>query len=201
LSGDQNLSALLIDLSGLQFGSALLSARGIPDRDKIECFAADFALQRGELQTRTLLLDTTSDITSGSGAIKLRTETLDYQIKTESKHFTIGALAAPISITGSFKDPGALPDITKLAVRGAVAAGLGVLLLPTAILRRRRRSSARDAFAPLQIVADTPASPRLSTPNPDRMGRVVCRAHRHACASPSGSYTMPTGTDRPCRQA
>jgi AsmA family protein len=134
MAGGGDLSALLVALSGLQFGNALLSALGIPDRDRIECFVADFVLQRGELQTRALLLDTTSDITSGSGAINLRAETLNYQIKTEAKHFTIGALPAPISITGSFKDPGALPDISKLAVRGGVAAGLGVLFPPAAIL-------------------------------------------------------------------
>jgi hypothetical protein len=103
-----------VDLSGLQFGNALLSALGIPDRDRIECFAADFALLPGELQTRALLLATTSDITTGGGVINLRTETLAYQVKTEAKHLTIGALPAPISITGSFKDPGAFPDITKL---------------------------------------------------------------------------------------
>ena len=67
MAGGGDLSALLVDLSGLQFGNALLSALGIPDRDKIECFVADFALQGGELQTRALLLDTTSDITSGGG--------------------------------------------------------------------------------------------------------------------------------------
>ena len=134
MAGGGDLSALLVALSGLQFGNALLSALGIPDRDKIECFVADFVLQRGELQTRALLLDTTSDITSGSGTINLRAETLNYEVKTEAKHFTIGALPAPISITGSFKDPGALPDITKLAVRGGVAAGLGVLFPPAAIL-------------------------------------------------------------------
>jgi uncharacterized protein involved in outer membrane biogenesis len=134
MAGGGDLSALLLDLSGLQFGNALLSALGIPDRDKIECFVADFTLQRGELKTRALLLDTTSDITTGSGTINLRTETLDYQISTEAKHFTIGSLPAPISITGSFKDPGALPDIRKLAVRGGAAAGLGVLFPPAAIL-------------------------------------------------------------------
>ena len=134
MAGGGDLSALLLDLSGLQFGNALLSALGIPDRDKIECFVADFTLQRGELKTRALLLDTTSDITTGSGTVNLRTETLDYQISTEAKHFTIGSLPAPISITGSFKDPGALPDIRKLAVRGGAAAGLGVLFPPAAIL-------------------------------------------------------------------
>jgi hypothetical protein len=134
MAGGGDLSALVVDLSGLQFGNALLSALGVPDRDKIECFVADFALQRGELQTRALLLDTTSDITSGSGTINLRTETLDYEIRTEAKHFTIGSLPAPISITGSFKSPGAMPDIRKLAVRGGAAIGLGVLFPPAAIL-------------------------------------------------------------------
>jgi hypothetical protein len=134
MAGGGDLSALLVDLSGLQFGNALLAALGIPERDKIECFVADFGLQRGELQTRTLLLDTTSNITSGSGAINMRTETLNYQIRTEAKHFTVGALPAPISITGSFKDPGAMPDITRLALRGGVAVGLGVLFAPAAIL-------------------------------------------------------------------
>ena len=134
MAGGGDLSALLVDLSGLQFGNALLSALGIPDRDKIECFVADFALQRGELQTRALLLDTTSDIISGSGAINLRTESVDYQISTEAKHFTIGSLPAPISITGSFKHPGALPEITKLAARGGAAVGLGLLFPPAAIL-------------------------------------------------------------------
>jgi AsmA family protein len=134
MAGGGDLSALLVDLSGLQFGNALLAALGIPERDKIECFVADFGLQRGELQTRALLLDTTSNITSGSGAINMRTETLNYQIRTEAKHFTIGALPAPISITGSFKDPGAMPDITRLALRGGVAVGLGMLFAPAAIL-------------------------------------------------------------------
>lgn len=134
MAGGGDLSALLVDLSGLQFGNALLSALGIPDRDKIECFVADFVLQRGVLQTRALLLDTTSDIITGTGTINLRTETLDYQIKTDAKHFTIGSLAAPIAITGSFKGPGAMPDIATLAVRGGAAAGLGVLFPPAALL-------------------------------------------------------------------
>ena len=45
MAGGGDLSALLVDLSGLQFGNALLSALGVPDRDKIECFVAYFALR------------------------------------------------------------------------------------------------------------------------------------------------------------
>ena len=42
-----NISALLADLSGLQFGRALLSALGIPERTKIECLIGDFGLRQG----------------------------------------------------------------------------------------------------------------------------------------------------------
>ena len=103
MAGGGELSALLVDLSGLQFGNALLSALGIPVRDRIECFVADFALLRGELQTRALLLDTTSDITTGSGVINLRTETRWPSTDQDRSQadFTIGTLSAPISITGS----------------------------------------------------------------------------------------------------
>jgi hypothetical protein len=45
IGGD--LSALLVDLSGLEFGNALLSALGMPKRTPVECMIADFALQRG----------------------------------------------------------------------------------------------------------------------------------------------------------
>jgi uncharacterized protein involved in outer membrane biogenesis len=134
MAGGGDLSALLIDLSGLQFGNALLSALGIPARNQIQCLLADFTIVRGVMETRTLLLDTTSDITSGSGTINLRTETLDYEIKTEPKHFTIGTLSAPIAVTGSFKGLGVMPNIATLAARSGAAVGLGILFPPAAIL-------------------------------------------------------------------
>ncbi|MBN8902070.1 MAG: cobaltochelatase subunit CobN, partial [Rhodospirillales bacterium] len=36
-----DLSALLVDLSGLQFGNAILSALGVPQRTKVECLVGD----------------------------------------------------------------------------------------------------------------------------------------------------------------
>ena len=72
---------------------------------------------------RTFLIDTTSDVISGTGDINLRTENVDYQIRTAAKHFTIGALPGPITISGSFKKPRGVPDIGKLILRGGAALG------------------------------------------------------------------------------
>jgi hypothetical protein len=126
-----DLSALLLDLSGLQFGNALLSALGIPDRDKIECFVR---ISRFSGRTEDAGVAAPPATSPLAAHVNLHTGALDYQISTEAKHFAIGSLPAPISITGPFKEPGALPDIRKLAVRGGAAAGLGVLFPPAAIL-------------------------------------------------------------------
>jgi uncharacterized protein involved in outer membrane biogenesis len=129
-----NLSALLVDLSGLQFGNALLSALGIPARTGIECLIGDFALRRGTLTIRSLLLDTDSHVVTGGGEAALGREVLDFWLRTDSKRLTIGALPTPIAITGTFKAPSIRPAIGELAARAGAAAGLGVVFPPLALL-------------------------------------------------------------------
>lgn len=129
-----NVSALLVDLSGLQFGNALLSALGIPQRTPIECLIGDFALQQGQLNSRTLLLDTESSIVTAGGTIDLARERLDLRMRTDAKHFTIGSLPTPIRITGTLKNPAIQPEVGELVARGGAAAGLGVIFPPLALL-------------------------------------------------------------------
>ena len=129
-----NVSALLTDLAGLQFGKALLSALGIPERAKIECLIGDFGLTNGALRVRTLLLDTDTNIVTGSGVAGLGQEKLDLKLRTDSKHFSIGSLPTTIDITGSFKDPNIAPEVGELAARAGAAVGLGVLFAPLALL-------------------------------------------------------------------
>ena len=134
MSGGGDLSALLVNLSGLEFGNALLSALGIPSRDQIECLVGDWALQRGQLSTRTLILDTSNNIVSGTGTVDLRNEMINYELKTKAKHFSIGTLPTPIAISGPFKKPSIRPEALLLAVRGAAAVGLAFLFPPAALL-------------------------------------------------------------------
>jgi AsmA family protein len=129
-----NISALLADLSGLQFGKALLSALGVPDRTRIECLIGDFVLRRGALSIRTLLLDTESHVVTGSGIAGLGKEILDLRMRTDSKRTTIGSLPTTINVKGSFKNPSIQPEVGELAARAGAAVGLGVLFAPLALL-------------------------------------------------------------------
>ncbi len=128
-----DLSALLIDLSGLEFGNALLSALGVPQRAQINCMISDFDLQQGILNTKAFLIGTGESNITGTGSVNLDKETLDLQIRTVATHFTIGSLPGPINIGGTLKSPSILPG-TEVAVRGGLAAGLGILFPPLALL-------------------------------------------------------------------
>jgi hypothetical protein len=129
-----NISSLLVDLSGLQFGNALLSALGIPERERIECLIGDFSLRRGTMQSRALLLDTDAHVVTGSGTLDLGRERLDLRLRTDAKRPTIASLPAPIRIGGTLKDPSIRPELGEAAARAGAAVGLGVLFPPLALL-------------------------------------------------------------------
>jgi uncharacterized protein involved in outer membrane biogenesis len=129
-----DLSALLVDLTGLQFGNALLSALGMPTRTQVRCLVSDNVLSHGTMNVRTFLLDTTEANVTGRGAAELRDETVNFQLRTEAKHFSVGSLPTTLNIGGKLKSPSVRPDAKELAVRGGLAVGLGLLLTPLGAL-------------------------------------------------------------------
>lgn len=155
-----NVSALLVDLSGLQFGNAVLSALGVPQRATIQCLITDFVLQQGVVDARTFLLDTDEARVGGKGTINLRDETLKLVLETESKHFSIGSLPAPVDITGTLGKPSVLPDLAVVGARAGAAVGLGILLTPLgALLPTIQLGTGEDgACAGLLANAKTPPS-------------------------------------------
>lgn len=128
-----DLSAVLINLTGLQFGNALLSALGVPQKTPVECFVGDLGLKRGVLAFNALTLDTGEGITNVTGDVNLSKETIDLALKTDAKHFSVGSLPTRISIGGTFKNPSIRPG-AEVAARAGAAAGLAAVFAPLAIL-------------------------------------------------------------------
>ncbi len=133
LLGGGNLSALLVDLSGLEFGNALLSALGVPRQTDIQCFVTDLPLNDGVMSTKVLLLETKEARVVGNGTVNFRDQTLDYSMTTRSHSFSIGSFPGPIDISGPLGSPSIRPGAEIIARAGA-AAGLGVLLTPLGAL-------------------------------------------------------------------
>jgi uncharacterized protein involved in outer membrane biogenesis len=128
-----DLSALLVNLTGLQFGNAVLSALGIPQKTEVRCFVSDLGLQRGVLNFNAMTLDTGEGITNVGGNVDLSKETIDLTLKTDAKHFSVGSLPTRINITGTFKNPSIRPG-AEVAARAGAVAGLAALFAPLAIL-------------------------------------------------------------------
>jgi hypothetical protein len=148
-----DVSALLVDLAGLDLGRSVLSALGLPDKTTINCMVSDFELQNGILNTRTFLFDTKEADLVGTGTVSFHNETIDYQIKQEPKHFSIGAFHAPIDITGLLKSPSIKPDPKVLAERGGAAVALAILtplaaLLPTIQLALGQKNNCSELAQP-----------------------------------------------------
>ncbi len=167
-----NLSALLVDIAGLEFGNALLSALGIPQRANLQCFAADYVLTHGVLNTKTLILDTSEARVQGTGNVNLANETIDYKLKTDSKHFSIGTLPTPIDITGPLKSPSIRPEIGPLALRGGAAIGLGILFPPAALIPTIQFGTGEDSACQ---VAEAPAANSTAATTPVAKTRAPVR--------------------------
>ena len=129
-----DVSALLVDLAGLQVGDAVLSALGVPNKANMQCLIADFGLTDGQLDTKAFLVATTEANILGSGTADLTHERLKLALSTEATHFSIGSLSTPINIHGTLKHPSVLPQPGPLAARALPAIGLGVIFPPLALL-------------------------------------------------------------------
>lgn len=128
-----DLSALMVDLSGLQFGKALLSALGVPEREQIECFVGVLALRRGLLDFQAMTLQTKDSLINVDGTISLVKEAIDLSLKTDARHFSVGSLPTRLNISGTFRHPDIIPGAQGV-IRGGALAGLGVLFAPLALL-------------------------------------------------------------------
>lgn len=169
-----NVSALLVDISGLQFGNALLSALGIPDRAVLQCFAADVSLQAGQATVRTMILDTDESRVGITGGANLAREGLAMTLETEGKHFSIGTLPTPIDVKGTFASPSIAPQIGPLAIRGGAAVALGIVGTPlAALLPTIQFGSGEDGACNglLQAARKPPQVPRAPAPAPTRTRR------------------------------
>ncbi len=133
LVGGGNLSALLIDITGLEFGNAVLSSLGVPNRTNIDCFIADLPLHRGILDFNVFLLDTQEGRVTGAGNLNFADQMLDITLTTRSKHFSVGSFPGPIHLSGPIGDVSIRPG-TEVVARAGAAAGLGVLLTPLGAL-------------------------------------------------------------------
>ena len=121
------VSRLLMEQSGLHLLEILQLSLAGDETVRVNCAIADFAVTRGVMRPRTLVLDTAVNTLVGEGQVDLATETLDLRIVPHTKRNSIVALRAPVHLRGSFRQPVLSLDGGSVALRGAGALALGLV--------------------------------------------------------------------------
>lgn len=91
----------------------------------VRCMVTHLKGVDGDFKVQTLVLDTGKAIVTGNGGMNFADETLNLQLVSRSKGFSLVALRGPIHVKGTFKDPKVGPDVPRAAARGVAALALG----------------------------------------------------------------------------
>ncbi len=124
------LSSLLVELTGLDVGQAL-SFLGKGDKPvAVRCMVGDFGVKAGQVQARTLVIDTADTQIAGEGGLNFNTEAMDFTFRAHPKDTSFGSARTPLHVRGTLKKPEISLDTASLLAR---AGGAVVLALATPV--------------------------------------------------------------------
>ncbi|QNM98815.1 AsmA family protein [Chitinimonas koreensis] len=139
------ISKLLLRLANLDVTNTLVVLLTGDKPVPIRCAVADLAADDGRMKVRTLLIDTEKQVITGEGGVDLRNEALDLKLVADPKDVSLVALRGPILIKGTLADPDVRPSLGQAAGRTGLAALLGSVAGPLAILPLVELGGAEDS--------------------------------------------------------
>ncbi len=128
------ISLLIVEGAGLDLGQAMPLLLGKDKATDIRCAIGDFNVDDGLLTSEIFVFDTTDSNIEGNARVNLKDETIDAEVETHPKDFSIGSARTPITVTGRLKQPTIGLDPKQLAARTAGAVVLGAFLTPAAAI-------------------------------------------------------------------
>jgi uncharacterized protein involved in outer membrane biogenesis len=129
-----SVSQLAVRLANLDVANSLVLLLGGDKSLQIRCMVVDLDAKDGNMEVKTMVLDTAKSVINGRGHINFKDETLGLRLASDSKSVSLAALRGPIDVTGTFKKPNAGPSVKNVSGRVAAAAALGAIAPPLAFI-------------------------------------------------------------------
>ncbi len=144
------IRTLFAELTGIDVARSVgLFLRKDQTQMELRCGAANFQAEQGQLTVKTLVIDTTDVLITGSGGANLGTERLDLSLAGHPKKMSLVRLRSPIRVTGSLLKPHVGIEPGKALLQAGMGTVLGALLTPVAaILAFVDPGRAKDANCP-----------------------------------------------------
>ena len=120
-------SKLLMEQVALHVPEMLLQKITGDELIDIRCGVAEFNLQQGVLQVRTMVLDTAVTAIVGTGAVDLANETLNLTLIPKPKRWSLFALRGPITVRGELAHPELGFDAGLVAIQGLASIALAAI--------------------------------------------------------------------------
>jgi uncharacterized protein involved in outer membrane biogenesis len=133
----------------------------------LRCALAHFQAQRGVFSAQQLIFDTDPVLITGSGDVNLRNETMNISVAGKPKHFQLLHLSVPVTVQGSIAHPAIGVKPGHAIAQAGIAAALGFIFPPAAILPFVDADLAKNAnCAALVAQAGTRSAPvKVKTPH------------------------------------
>jgi uncharacterized protein involved in outer membrane biogenesis len=128
------VSALVIELIGLDLGEAALVLGTKNTQVQLRCAAASLKVEDGVAEPESFIVDTDDTLVKVTGNVNLGTEKLHLLTRPEPKDPSLFSLRSPIEIEGSIKKPKVTPRAGPIVARVAAAFALGAIAPPLAAL-------------------------------------------------------------------
>jgi uncharacterized protein involved in outer membrane biogenesis len=121
------VSRFLMELVALDlWGVAKVKLKG-DEKIEVRCAIADFAVEKGLMQTNAFVFDTSVVKVEGAGVINLQSEEMNLRLDPKPKHGSIASLNSPLFVRGTFGEPKVAPEWGKLTAKGAGAIVMGII--------------------------------------------------------------------------
>jgi uncharacterized protein involved in outer membrane biogenesis len=123
------------ELLGINVANGLYLLLSKDNRETdLRCAVADFEVKNGVMRVNDAVFDTGVVRAAGKGQVDLRNETLDLRLDGKPKEPRILRIWAPITLKGTILHPKAGIDVGKAAGQLGVAAAIGAVLSPLAVI-------------------------------------------------------------------
>jgi uncharacterized protein involved in outer membrane biogenesis len=127
LTGRGQFSNLLLEYMGLDGGEIIKFWLRGDQKVTMRCAAMAFDVDKGTMNSRSVVLDTEDTVFNASGQASLSKETLDFVVRPEPKDRSVLSLRTPLLIRGTFASPRAGVEPVPLITRGAAAIVFGAI--------------------------------------------------------------------------
>jgi AsmA family protein len=127
LMGKGQISNVLLEFIGLDGAEIIKFLVGGDENVQLRCAVAAFDVNKGVLNSRAIVLDTSDTVVNGKGRISLADETLDVRLEPSPKDMSFLSLRSPINIGGTFAVPKVGVDKKALIGRAGLALALGAI--------------------------------------------------------------------------